>query len=300
MNQVQDTGALKSFLQKRTAWFSWYDVHPDEPNSILNQIHLMVLSEMSYRVMLEEQKHATDKDSTAIPLLAHLVVSGYFSSQILAIRRLFDHADDVISLRRVLNDVKAHRHLLTREIFVSFDGTPYEQPRPAAIIRELQPVGSPFSLHRRSKQRHERFDLLAKVSSATRSRFDRVHLDIFSKLDAWLDNSGAQRLIKLSHKYLAHAADPSSRKNIKLTGLAFSEVESIQMAIIRTCRAIFDIILISGVHSPVVPLVPLGYFGRVWDGDKMVVSTSRMQDHWDKLEKIRNKWPENLDVDLCA
>jgi len=261
----------------------------------------MLVSEMSYRVLIEEQKLLQKDDFSNIPVLTHLLNSGYYASQILAIRRLFDQAPkgDVLSLSRVLNDIKKHQYLFTREIFVSFDGTPYDPVPPESIVPGLQPQDSPFSMFIRSKHRHERFDLLSKVSFDKSSRFDRIHIDIFNRLDDWLNASGAQRLVKLSHKYIAHAADQHSRRKIKITGLDFAEVESVQKVIVRVSRAIFDIILNSGVHSQVVPMIPLDFFGKGWDGKAIVLSTARMKKQWDELASDRNSWPNNLEIDLC-
>jgi hypothetical protein len=302
MDDVKDDGALKAYLEKRSEWFSLYDSNKDEPNAIQNQIQLMLLSEMSYRVLLEERQYAKDYDPINLPILTHLLYSGYFSSQILAVRRLFDPArrDDVISLPRILNDMKRHQHLITREIFVSFDGTPYEPSVPDLGVPGLQARDSPFSNYVRSSQRHERFDGLSKRSARCRNRFDRIHEDIFKKLDTWLDGSGAQRLITYSHKYLAHAADKPSRKKVVPASLSFSEVEIVQEAAVKVSGAIFDVILNSGICSKVVPMTPLGFFGRVWDGTLMVEATSRMQKYWDDMAAIRDAWPDNLEDELCA
>jgi hypothetical protein len=299
MGEVLDQGALATYLAKRTEWFSWFE-NPDEPNAIQTQIHLMLLSEMSARVLIEERRHVTPTNFAFAPVLTHLIDSGYFSSQILAIRRLFDTRPDVISLRRVLDDLKKSKLLLTREIFVSFDGTPYEPQTPALEKQGFQYTASPFSNYSIAIQRHERFDSLSKVKADKRTRFDRIHDDIFARLNQWMETSRAQPLIKVSHKYLAHAAEQSALQNVSPSGLSFAEVEAIQRAIVRVTRAIFDIILNSGVHSEVVPDTPLGFFGQVWEGDNLVLSTSRMQAYWDEMKIERNSWLKNLEKDLCG
>jgi hypothetical protein len=289
---------LNAFLAKRSEWFSWYDVSPDEPNSIQNQIHLMVLSEISYRVSIAE--HRTGQtDLAGLPILGYLLESGYFATQILAIRRLLDAADNVHSVARVVTELEKNNHLLTREVFVEFDGTPYDSPIPQLTTPGLQPQGSPFSAYLKSKQRHERFDRLAKVASADRSPLDVIHPDVFERLKSWLDDTGTQNLRKISNKYLAHAADKKSRGTFAPEGLDFSEVEAAQRSIVRVAKAIYDVILSSGIYSPVVPDVPLGFFGTVWQGNNLVASTSRMQAKWDELEKVRNAWPVGLEEDLC-
>jgi hypothetical protein len=142
------------------------------------------------------------------------------------------------------------------------------------------------------------FDALSRVLPGERSRFDRIHESIFSRLDNWLASSGGHSLVQLSHKYLAHAADPKSKGDVGQASLSFAEIEKVQKAIVRVSRAIFDVILSSGVYSPVVPMVPLDFLGKVYDANSMVESTSRMQQHWDEMAETRNAWPSNLRSDL--
>jgi hypothetical protein len=295
MSEVKDEGALDNYLTKRAEWFSWYDVTSAEPNSLQSQLFLMLLSEMSYRV-LREERDVQAGDAFAIPIVAHLLDSGYFSSQVLAVRRLLDKRPDVISLRRLLDDIKRHRHLLTREIYVSFDQTPYDAGPLQSEIEELQMPESPFSDNMRSRQRHERFDRLSETSASNRSRFDRVHPNMFTKLESWLDTSGASRLVMASHKYLAHAAQQDTIKNAP-SGLSFSEVEAIQKVIVQVLRVIFDLILVNA-YSEVVPMTPSGFFGQVWDGNNQIPATERMNQHWNRMAEERNQWVHNLDDDF--
>lgn len=160
----------------------------------------MLLSEMSFRVVRDEV--AQDPTSTLnIPLIAHLMSSGYFSSQVLATRRLLDGRPDVISLRRLIDDIRKNRNLITREIYVSFDGTAYAPELPELTSPGLQAADSPFSEWNRSRVRHERFDKLSKVSLEKRARDNKIHDSAFLKMDHWIDASGASKLVTLSHKY---------------------------------------------------------------------------------------------------
>jgi len=124
MSEVVDQYRLADYLTKRAKWLSWYETGAGESNSLQDQWFGMLLSEMSFRVAREEGA----KDSMSmlnIPLVAHLLSSGYFSSQVLATRRLLDRRKDVISLRRLIDDIRENRDLITREIYVSFDETAY-------------------------------------------------------------------------------------------------------------------------------------------------------------------------------
>ena len=305
MSEVIDQHRLADYLAKRTKWLSWYETGAGESNSLQDQWFAMLLSEMSFRVARDEGA----KDPTSmlnVPLVAHLLSSGYFSSQVLATRRLLEPSNknkkasnkDIISLRRLIDDVRENRDLITREVYVSFDGTAYAPELPELEIPGLQPADSPFSEWNRSRVRQGRFDKLSKVSPENRARDNQIDESVFSKMDNWINSSGASKLITLSHKYLAHAAEQSSISAAIPKGLSFAEVEGIQKAVVQSMRVIYDIILSSGTSSEVVPMVPLGFFGNVWNGESLIESTTRMNKQWDEMAEERNQWVRNLDSDL--
>ena len=292
-------GGLGAFLALREKCLALYQVAPDEPNAIQNQIHLMLLSEMSYRVAIAEHR-TEESDMSDLPVLGHLLESGYFSTQILAVRRLIDRGDDAHSVIRIIADLEKNRARITREAFVTFDATPYEPPPLVITHPGLQEADSPFSLGMRSRRRHELFDRLSHVDPSQRSPTDVINPLIFKRLRDWLIASGGEDLRAISTAYLAHALDKKKRGDFAPQGLDFIEIESAQRAIVRVTRAIFDVILQGGTYSPVVPMVPLGYFGTVWQGNSMVVSTNRMHTKWDELAAVRNSWSEDIEKDLCA
>lgn len=297
MSEVVDQKCLAAYLEKRAKWLSWYRKGAGESNSLQDQWFAMLLSEMSFRVVREEV--AKDPASMLnIPIVGHLLSSGYLSSQVLATRRLLDDRQDVISLRRLINDIRNNRSLITREIYVSFDGTPYETELPERRIPGLQPPDSAFSECNRSQLRHERFDKLSQVAAENRARDNTISESAFSKMDDWIDVSGASKLITLSHKYLAHAAEQRTISPAIPTGLSFAEVEGIQKAIVQSMRVIYDIILSSDTYSDVVPTVPPGFFGKVWNGESLIESTARMKKQWDEMARKRNQWVRDLDSDF--
>jgi hypothetical protein len=294
MSEVIDQHRLADYREKRGKWLSWYETGAGESNSLQDQWFAMLLSELSFRVAREEG--ARDPTSMLnMPLVAHLLSSGYFSSQVLATRRLLDRRKDVISLRRLIDDIRENRDLITREVYVSFDETAYAPELPELEIPGLQPANSPFSEWNRSRVRHERFDKLSKVTPENRARDNKIDESAFSRMDNWIESSGASNLITLSHKYLAHAAEQRSINAAIPTGLSFAEVEGIQKAVVQSMRVIYDIILSSGIYSEVVPMVPLGFFGKVWNGESLIESTARMNKQWDEMAKERNQWVRDLD-----
>jgi hypothetical protein len=115
----------------------------------------------------------------------------------------------------LLDDIRAHAGLITREIYVSYDGTRYDpnlwQNDPQLNGNKdteswgLQAPG--LNNYLRSFHRHEVFDRFSGSPMSQRSRSDLIKQSVFDHLDKLLDESGAQNLRKLANKFIAHAAD---------------------------------------------------------------------------------------------
>jgi hypothetical protein len=114
----------------------------------------------------------------------------------------------------------------------------------------------------------------------------------------WLEDSPATKLITLSHKFFAHAADNMSRDSLVYSGIQLTDVAETQRAIIRVERAITDHLLYIATARDVVPFPPLGLVQGL---DKLfapVDAITTMHSEWDALADLRNKWAEGLDEDL--
>jgi hypothetical protein len=276
-----------------------------EPHSIQQQIFSMIFLDMAYRILAAPRSNADEdlKIAAKSGLLAHLLDQGYVATQILAIRRLLDKASDVISVRRLLDDICKHRHLLTREIYVCYDGLPYDpnswQKLPQSIEMKLWGIEAPgLGDYLGARTRHEAFDHLSGVSPSKRKRGDLIRDTVFEKLTHRLEVSPAKKLIKLSHKFFAHAADMDSRRLLEYSGISLADIAEVHRAIIRVERAITDQLLFIAVARDVVPMAPLGLLSGL---DSPFVSgnlIASMHKHWEQLADERNKWSSGISDEL--
>ena len=304
-SEISNAKLVEQFRDKRVRWFSWHELNLSEPNSIEKQLLTMLSTDMQYRVFRAESEKLAPGEGLAIPFVVNLSNIAYVLSQVFSIRRLVDGRADVISLTRVLSELKQSRHLITRENYVSYDGTPYDptswqlsassQQIKEHIIFGIYAPG--LSEYLKSTIRHDLFDSLAGVGSEQRQRTDLIRPEVFETLEMWIKNSGAKKLITMSHKYFAHAAQASTIMDT-LEDVDLGEIEFTQRPLVRTSRAIFNIILRSEVASEPVPMSPLGFFGTVWKEDSLIESTCRMQKHWDELAKVRNAWAFGIEEEL--
>jgi Tripartite tricarboxylate transporter family receptor len=172
---------------------------------------------------------------------------------------------DIISLRRLVKDIRRNFHLLTRENCVCFDGLPYDYE---AVMRKemLQHAGKgPFwgqtsgpGAHGTSRMAHEQFDRLAGIDPAKRSREDRLPLPLLATIERWLDESGADELAQWSHAYLAHAGGPDARKRIADLLVTANKITDAIKALARVTEAISAWLLFAGGRSN--SLMPVAQF----------------------------------------
>jgi hypothetical protein len=304
---VQNQPRLIEYRAKRQEWLRWYRLHKDVPNNIQQQIFSMLFMDLAYRSVTQPRQAGEQDANLAVRngLLAHLLDQGYVASQVFAIRKLLDKAPDVISLRRLLNDIRNNSSLITREVYVSHNGVPYDpdswKQLPQQVEYQIFGIQAPgLSHYLASKHRHETFDLLAGVKSSLRQRGDLIRDEIFQTLNSWLDSSPAAHFVTLSHKFFAHAADMKSLGSLKYSGIKLEDVTSTQRAIIRVERAITDEILFVAEGREVVPMPPLGMFQGLQFPYSPVGSISDMEKMWDLLTEERNKWRDGISKELCA
>lgn len=301
---VSDRKALRKYRAKRDLWLSWYEHSGTEPHSIQQQFFSMIFVDLTYRIVTSPRQDSTNIAAKS-GILAHLLDQGYVANQVLAIRRLLDRSSDVISLRRLLNDISKSRHLLTREVYVCYDGLPYDSEAwrslPRTLETEMWGIQSPgFGKYLGSQMRHQMFDRLSGISATSRARTDRIRGAVFDRLEDWIKTSLADRLITLSHKFFAHAADLTSRGTLEYSGIKFADIAEIHRALVRVERAITDQILFIAVDRDVVPMPPLGLFKGL---DSPYASTDwidKMHRQWSELSEEREGWTRGVAEELTA
>jgi hypothetical protein len=112
--------ALQSYRTKRRLWLSW--IETDEHHAIWRVLSSMVWTDVSFRALTH---FAVNDENNGLnnSLLTKALLDGHVATQVLAIRRLMDVGNrDIISLRRLVKDLRRNFALLTRENYVCFDG----------------------------------------------------------------------------------------------------------------------------------------------------------------------------------
>ncbi len=279
---VCDLKRLRQFRDKRAEWISW--LRSDDPHSIWKQFHALFWDDVLFRTVNDLRRQALDRPSEGVGFngaVLRLFDAGFVTTQVTTIRRLTDPQPrdpkkGVISLRRLVKDIRASRELITRELYVAYDGLPYDPARVRnAWIEKKVAAGTLNGMQwsstsgprawGASEMVHENFDKLSKSSQPdSRSRADLIAPDWFDWLDSRLDICADIR--KYTDKFIAHAAEPSSR-----AGLTEAQT-GVTLDCLRLChRAIRQVAAF--INGPIL-------------GDDFYVAVPRPQyDHLEHLEK---------------
>jgi hypothetical protein len=266
---VQDKQRLGCYRVKRTEWLDLSSGDPE--HAIWIQISRMLHNDAVFRAVRESQRLATEgryRSASRNDDLISFITDSYFAAQTLAIRRLMDPEESkperqVISLRRLLDDIKRNRELITREIYVSHDGLPYD-PNPVkerflesmpgrSTSGELPTIGP--KAWRQAERAHSCFDKLSGVPPADRSRHDSIREAVFNTLDSVLKHSGWCHFVERSNKFVAHAADRYSRNSARFNvGFTLNEITNCHKALYQVANYIDSRLLWHATTYP--PLDP--------------------------------------------
>ena len=298
---------LERFRAKRLVWLSWLET--DEHHAIWTVLFEMVWKEVGFRAL----SNLAGDDANALnnPLLAEALLDGHVATQVLAIRRLMDDSGSgVISLRRLLKDVKANKGLFTRENYVCFDGLPYDYRavRDAQLQKHLKEGVTFFwgamegpEADGTSELAHMQFDKLAGVDAEKRSREDRPPARLFDTIEGWLAASGADDLAKWSSTYLAHAGGPERREQIKSLTVTANKIENAIKVLSRAAEAMSAWLLNAGGRS--AALMPVAQFDPFEKLDKPVMQVGGEEaanNHWRSLSAEWNRCLDGVQNDLIG
>jgi hypothetical protein len=231
--------------------------------------------------------------------------------QVLAIRRLMDDSGSgVISLRRLLKDMKANIHLFTRENYVCFDGLPYDYRavREAWLQKHVKEGVTFFwgategpEADGTSELAHLQFDKLAGIDPERSSREDRLPARLFESVEGWIADSGADELAKWSSTYLAHAGGPERRGQIKDMRVTSDKIESAIRVLARAAEAMSAWLLNAGGRSSaLMPVAQFNQFEKLGEPIVLEGGEAALQRRWEIYTHPWRHCMDELEDDLLG
>lgn len=304
--KVKDKDRLREFRQLRKKWISWIN------GPIIIEIASMMTNDVLFRTINEARRIATEKPDDTVDFnghVAHLLDAGFVTAQLMSIRRLVDESDDVISLRRLYGDLKKHKHLITREIYVCYDGLPYDfaPVRQKQLFRAAVRNGSPLVARRvpnegprawaASQRLHEQFDKLSSKGPTHRQRGDCIRGAIFKDIESRFDLCSKMR--RAATEKIAHLPDPKTwRQDRKQNpGIAKGRAYAITLGNIRQAqRAICQIShIISGsllwnASYSLVAIPPYDYLKHFDKGWCSKENLNKLRRFWEQQANAVDEW----------
>ena len=202
---VIDRERLRAYRAKRSEWI--HLLNGDPHHAVWRQITSMLWNDAVFRTANEARRLSRVggyKSSARNWSIARFLDQGFVATQTLSIRKLMEKAStnpakQVVSLRRVIDDIVSNRELITREIYVSHDGLPYD-PEPgrqayyqAALKRgsgvqvDWLPTSGPDAWDM-AEIVNKQFDAISR--GGERSRDDLIRPDVFERIEQELTDSG--------------------------------------------------------------------------------------------------------------
>jgi hypothetical protein len=266
----------------------WKKLYSEDDDSVCSQIRDMLLDAAVFNAINEARKYATT-DAQGNPELNELVHGlinrSYLKTQSLSIRKLYDNRNDVISLRRLINDMKENKAFITRENILSAFELPYDYEE---AIKEghLTNNSKIVAEGAHSENVHKNVDLLAGVEPAQRQPNDTIRDSVLDQLNKLLDKY--KPIVNFVNKIVAHAATEESRGKVpdKDLKIFLAKIHMAHGRIVKIAAFIGQFLLYesSGWSNflPVYSGDKFEHFEKPWvkQGD-----ISKLEDFWEKYEK---------------
>lgn len=290
---VEDKDRLQRFREFKTKCIEWLD--GEDAHAIWKQVFALFWHDSVFRMVNECRKlNETSLDSSTGfngPMIG-LFDAGFASVQAMAIRRIVQTQPSkpewkVISLKALVDDIENNLELFTRENYVSGDGLPYDWNEKWQCWHETPhnksgslPNEGPEAWYK-SKLFHDEFDKLSGTKPETRTRSDVIRKELLANAISKL--AVCDDVVIYTHKFIAHAADPSNRHEL------IDEQEKLTLKKLEDCcKAIY---LVSDFVSRIIGKgtcispIPVPQYDHLKYLDRRLVPPAR-------LDKIREKWHE--------
>lgn len=299
---------IERFREQLCTWHEWLF---DDEHAIWGQIHSMLWNSMLFETINECRRLAEEAPSPNVGFnrdIAGFIDRSYAANQLLAIRRLTEANDrsDAITLPRLLNDMKANADLFTRELYVCYDGLPFD---PEPVMRRVVDEGFASSrenggmffrwgdrtgpdAYDSSYRTHENFDRLIGVDGNHRTREEALSVEIFDKARSQLGVCSAVN--RVASKFIAHAADASSRSQLddlseRERNVTFAKIEACQRMICRVTAYISGPILFFGATT-LIPTPQYDHLEHLDMGWLDPANLDAIAQHWNERTRKVEGW----------
>ena len=275
------------FDEERSKWLQC--LTGNDRNSVRVQLQAMTWDLASFTIIGEAINLApkTPKGSPQVsPLVYNLLQVGFYANLLISLRRLTDDGRGVVSLTRVLMDMKKKTSCFTRAAILAAEGMPYEyepiRRREQDLLNYAMTEGETvYGLGwEHISDRHETIDRLTSVIAEERTPDDHVSKRVFTNLLGKVE-SCTKQVKKYAGSFVAHAAEKTSAHRIDAEQINLTHGELIKCH--RTLCEVFNFTrcrLLGDGSGPMLAFPTYDHFAFI---DRPLVAAS-------DVSKLRAKW----------
>lgn len=295
-------GVISLDIGKRVA--GWKRIFETEDNAILKALSSLAWDVGAYSCVVEmvRQAPAIEGEKQLNGMVMDLLATGFWTGTMQGVRRLVEKMPiqgpkGVCSLGGLIDDVRACREQLTREVFVSgIAGLEYNYHRTlvakeAFCNEQIRQGNLSFWVPRQydfdlSVKRHAEFDWLSGVTPGTSRPDDLIRDEVFDMLVARLER--LSDILEHVNVEIAHAATSASRAGRVLESWGLQDAKQALREITEVAQVVGNWFCYSGAGM-VLPVPQFDQFAHLekalYHGDR-----ARLQAVWDEFEKETRNW----------
>lgn len=299
-----------NFQVEYNKWLKRFD--PEDKNCILKQVQNMLFETLIYRCVLKARSIASKDSKGRIKLngtVHYLIDKCFFNNQLMTIRRLTDRKKDVVSLCKLLNQMKGNcKHLTRRNYFMilqergyKYDYSEIKKKQDEYIKRNLrmgEVIAIPEELDWEESERfHSVFDKLSKSSAGNRKPEDIIKSSVFDKLLKELDR--CKKLREHIDHFIAHSLKPEKIEKLddKALRITFEHLWEAQQIICKVTHFV-GLYLLGIVDYGLLP-IPHGSFLQYIEEPLITKEEkSKLREEEGKFRNEIHSWKVKT-VDFC-
>lgn len=280
----------------------WKRIYETDANAITQTLSRMAWDLAAFTCLVEMVRQAPDhgEGKRLNGMYLDMLATGFWSSTMQGVRKLAETMPingprGVCSLGGLIQDAKAARNRLTREIFVrDIAGLEYNYEATRAKHLEFvlaQPSGGAFWVPRElhyepSEQRHALFDWLSGTTPGTSSPADLIREEVFDRLEQRL--SQLEGVVEHVNVEIAHAATQASREGRVLERWGLTDAKAAIKELAELAELVGNWFCFSGIGT-VLPTPQFNQFEHL-EQPLFGGNAADLQTLWDGLDREMGQW----------
>lgn len=282
----------------------WKRIFDSEQNAITKALTRMAWDVAAFSCVVEmvRQASSVDGEKQLNGLVMDMLASGFWAGTMQGIRRLVEKEPirgpkSVCSLGGLIEDIRASRGKLTREVYVrDIAGLEYNYLRTRAAsdayaIEQLQQGNRsywvPIQLHHElALKRHEEFDWLSGVTANVSRPDDLIREEIFDMLESRLKRLSS--VIDHVNVEIAHAATEASRQGRILERWGLTDAKQAMREIAEVAHVVGSWFCYSGAGT-VLPIAQFDKFKHL-DRPMFIGDRAKLEAVWAEFDREAQQW----------